>query len=201
MPNWCENKVRATFTDKAQYQIFCAHLELAEENNLFDLFYPTPSRQENVETILADDWYEWRIENWGTKWNPTIQDFNTSEDDSKYIYEVNLYIDTAWAPPIEFFKTIASIQFPNALFALAYYEPGMGFAGRAIIRDTECSDFYMNEIPSQMLADSGAVLHEKGYVDWDKTDEYDIWPILDDHSKFMKYYDTISEGRNVGVSG
>lgn len=43
------------------------------------------------------DWYNWRVNNWGTKWNACY---------SKWVNDYTLIFDTAWAPPIPIIKEI-----------------------------------------------------------------------------------------------
>jgi hypothetical protein len=57
----------------------------------------------------ADDdesWYDWRCDNWGTKWNA---------DDTKIVRKgdaIKLSFETAWAAPIPIFKAVAA-RFPK----------------------------------------------------------------------------------------
>ena len=48
---------------------------------------------DNYAKYGAKDWYEWSIQNWGTKWNAC----NTQINDMN---EPNIYFDTAWSPPL-----------------------------------------------------------------------------------------------------
>lgn len=43
------------------------------------------------------DWFNWRVENWGTKWNACH---------SKWVNDYTLIFDTAWAPPIPIIREI-----------------------------------------------------------------------------------------------
>jgi hypothetical protein len=52
------------------------------------------------------DWYLWRCENWGTKWNALDTTF-AREGES-----ILLSFDTAWAPPVPIFHEVAR-RFPN----------------------------------------------------------------------------------------
>ncbi len=69
------------------------------------------------------DWYDWRVKNWGTKWD-AAESYILDDEDEFFSIEYN----TAWGPNIEWVKTIAK-QFPELTFTLWFQEPGMGFCG------------------------------------------------------------------------
>lgn len=64
MPNWCDNTLTVTGPD-ADLHDFIENNSLNEEGNLspflFNQSVPIPEESE-------DNWYNWCIENWGTKW-------------------------------------------------------------------------------------------------------------------------------------
>ena len=190
MPNYCGNDVTITFNDQADYDKFITvmgiedstdpYMDSDSENKgygFFDRLVPTPKN-------LIDDggWYEWRVEHWGTKWNPGIHHFNT-DDEGKC---VELHMDTAWAPPIAFFTTFTEL-FPSAEVQLNYLEEGMNFCGRAYMSEGMCSDRYMNDIPSTMYAAAGATLDADGDVDWEVDQDYDLWEIINNEDKFNQF--------------
>lgn len=189
MPNWCETDVDIEFTSTEEFNKF---LEIAgdpdehekyrnnedEFTGLFDRFVPTPP-----EMLGADGgWYDWRLENWGTKWNPDIRSFNTGNN------HVHLCMDTAWAPPREFFEKLSEM-FPSATIKGMYLEEGMSFCGRFSITNGMTIDEYINQIPAEAYKDLGAVLDKDGNVDWDKSEDLDpTWNIVEDSTLFYKYY-------------
>ena len=71
------------------------------------------------------DWYNWRVNKWGTKWD--VCESQIYQDD-----EANFMVmfDSAWAPPVMWLEHIAP-QFPDLKFKMAYSEPGMAFCGAA----------------------------------------------------------------------
>ena len=107
-------------------------------------------KQKNIEDHGAVDWYEWCCTNWGTKWGdnqthlvhedlcvpfiPGRVDFDDVEDQLK---KVMLRFDTAWSPPIEGMDVVAT-KYPDIMFDLRYWEPGMGFQGYKIYGSGEC---------------------------------------------------------------
>ena len=69
----------------------------------------------------ADNWYDWAIKHWGTKWDTRVD-----VDDLPY-----LRFATAWAPPLAFVETL-STRYPSANFRLVYAEQGTEFAGERL---------------------------------------------------------------------
>ena len=132
MPNWCENRleVRGKEADVDRFA------EGFVKNGI-SAFVPTPkelvedtgTEEENMKKYGAASWYDWRLENWGTKWD--ITDVYTLERDEGY---AAFSFDTAWAPPIEAFEKISKM-FPGLEFILQYEEPLMGFFGQAVFKD------------------------------------------------------------------
>jgi len=70
------------------------------------------------------DWYQWNISNWGTKW--PLSDVYIDNDDEADTIEFTF--STAWAPPVEAFHTWAAGD-GRVEFSLEYWEPGCGFVG------------------------------------------------------------------------
>jgi hypothetical protein len=64
------------------------------------------------------DWYERRLEKWGTKWIG----YGLS------IGESTIDFFTAWTPPILIIRKLAELH-PELIFRLEYYETGMAFRG------------------------------------------------------------------------
>ena len=73
---------------------------------------------------LPFDECEWRIKNWGTKWDADTHSICVSKD------WTTMYIgfDTAWSPPIPMLD-VWEERFPDLTFTLRYYEGGMWFMG------------------------------------------------------------------------
>jgi hypothetical protein len=86
----------------------------------------------NLETYGAKNWYDWCINNWGTKWGVYDSSGGRSED---YLTPTLVYnFTTAWGPATEGFVKISE-NFPGLSFDMEYFEPGMCFCGRVIIQD------------------------------------------------------------------
>ena len=53
----------------------------------------------NVQRYGSKDWYDWRIKNWGTKWNASDSSFNEETGVVEF--------DTAWSMPENIFRTLS----------------------------------------------------------------------------------------------
>ena len=133
MPNWCNNTITLTGPKEKITKIY----EKAKEDNAFlQQLYPMPTELEgttadgsvNEELVAktgASDWYDWRTENWGTKWEVDAEGLELSDDGTT----ISGWFDSAWAPPIhayEFFLT----KNEDCSISSLYYEGGMDFAGK-----------------------------------------------------------------------
>ena len=85
MPNWCHTTLNVEGS-KEQIKEFSALVSRAIENNnsLCNAIIPRPAAEE-------DNWYNWNITNWGSKWDVTDM-FVEYEDD----ININLTFATAW---------------------------------------------------------------------------------------------------------
>ena len=78
-----------------------------------------------VSTDKPDDrWYDWRIQNWDTKWDAYDVQVDGGFDDDELTIEFN----TAWSPP-EAICTALREQYPEATVSWFYDEPGCELAG------------------------------------------------------------------------
>jgi hypothetical protein len=151
MPNWCQNTLSISGNKNEINKV----LELIRGNETaFDLnkVIPMPEEFKNTASPVPDDqkvlqkqlakkygsgnWYDWSLNNWGTKWNTNgaeiIDDSGTS---------VKIYCDTAWSPPVPVVKALSK-KFPKIRFVLSYCEPGMCFAGELECKGDEVADNY-----------------------------------------------------------
>ena len=133
MPNWCNNGLRLRHNDAGM--IARAQTALSE-GRFFSEFLPVPDELQNttapnrdaldanalMEKYGAKDWYDWSVKNWGTKWD--TESFSVEVTENGHFLETSF--DTAWAPPVEFYKFMESIGFEVEAF---YWESGMCFCG------------------------------------------------------------------------
>jgi len=91
-------------------------------NNL----YPMPRELEGTKSPSDEpNWYDWRVEHWGTKWDVQGDLVYDDEEYLEYCFE------SAWSPPTPFLEKVSK-DFPLLRFVLKYEEEGIGFIGRAI---------------------------------------------------------------------
>ena len=126
MPNWNENKL----------SIMDCSPELEsylKENGLsFEKIKPTPP-----ELLEGNGWYQWRLENWGTKWDLSEQEQREVADQLiSESADFQATFMTAWSPPLQAIAALSEM-FPNDQFTLDYFESGCWFAGTAVISQGE----------------------------------------------------------------
>ena len=80
------------------------------------------------------DWYNWSIDNWGTKW-----DAGESETNHDTENELHVSFDTAWSPPTPWLQKVTE-KYKLLKFTLEYTEEGMGFEGKTFARNGEMQD-------------------------------------------------------------
>lgn len=113
MPNWCHNKLTISHDDAAQIARVKDH-----KDNVFQEFIPCPK-----DLLESEGWYDWRVNNWGTKWDVDLSIIHESVDGKSIV----AYFDSAWSPPLEAYQKLEKIGFK---IDAIYSESGMCFAGR-----------------------------------------------------------------------
>ena len=146
MPNWCENVV----TIKGPREKIAAMEAAADEGRFLDFLRPQP------EGLLDDtnernkgampDWWSWRVDNWGCKWEIPIGPNNEYDETSVTWSDDEVWIAflSAWAPPLEAFKYAAENM--GLEIVAYYYEPAMCFAGRFDANSQGWHDNYVDDI-------------------------------------------------------
>ena len=146
MPNYCNNNIVITGPNSVIDKI--EKIANGDKGDLLQYFYPMPKAlqdttaplqkdatkeekakaKENLKKYGYDNWYDWRVENWGTKWD--IMEFyninrkEIGEDES----EISLGFDTAWAPALGAYEKFID-ENSNCSLKAYYYEPGCDFMG------------------------------------------------------------------------
>jgi hypothetical protein len=135
MPNWCNNSlyVKGNELDIEKFyeenlianqnEIRNTDLELDFSKVVPEPVFDNPKEQDEYD---GGGWYEWRIENWGTKWQPDTIYYDYKKGDKS----ITIEFDTAWSPPITWLEKAIS-KYPNLYFNMSYHEDGMSFRGEA----------------------------------------------------------------------
>tara|TARA_B100001996_G_scaffold399_1_gene401 strand:+ start:1438 stop:1950 length:513 start_codon:yes stop_codon:yes gene_type:complete len=94
-------------------------------------FHPNGNPIENKTLVFEstgvhdDRWYNWQVENWGTKWDVHRDHIEWGDDDEDYCV---IHFDTAWSPPEEIAAELKE-KYDRVSIQWFYDEPGMEFAG------------------------------------------------------------------------
>ena len=80
--------------------------------------------QRFASTGVADDrWYDWRLQNWDTKWD--AYEVSIDDDDPD---QLEVSFETAWCPPDAICHAMRE-QYPDLSVSWFYDEPGCEIAG------------------------------------------------------------------------
>jgi hypothetical protein len=123
MPNWCTNTVEISHADPAKMTELVD--KFGHDDGFFEHLLPTPPEllddsalplgslpdevkeleqinAERMQKYGATCWYDWRVANWGTKWD--IAHYEPPELSCET--EAHFVFDTAWSPPIEIYQLL-----------------------------------------------------------------------------------------------
>ncbi len=157
MPNWCLNKLTVEHDDPSMVERFVNAYNKGETCNEF---IPQPED-------IGDGWYDWCINNWGTKWDIGA-DIGTEKEERYGLKatvvgnQASCSFDSAWAPPIGLYEKLVELGYN---VKASYFEPGMAFCGIydngvdnyveyrdkdmipvAIWNDFDCGVFFSDEV-------------------------------------------------------
>ena len=146
MPNWCRNTLWVNHEDKTKLDAL--HIAI-KEGDMCKHVIPEPDYDTtpvakahpevhaqfakteedkakimaNEPTIFKDSWWDWRVMNWGTKWDIDMcgEDIHVNEDGS-----LSMSFDSAWNAPERVYEALIELGFS---IHAEWYEGGMGFGG------------------------------------------------------------------------
>jgi len=121
MPNWCMNKLTVEHSDADMVDRF---VKAYNKGTLCNEFIPEPSD-------IGDGWWDWRINNWGTKWDVGADEGTDREEwhglkATVVGNQANCSFDSAWAPPLGLYDKLVELGYD---VKASYWEPGMAFCG------------------------------------------------------------------------
>lgn len=109
-------------------------------------------RKALIKKYGTDNWYDWNIANWGTKWDCSSSECGYQTDEKTYF---SVHFDSAWSPPSNWFYKVAQM-YPKLNFKLSYYECGCWFAGVMYSQNGEVGEEQGE--PQYIDSNSGAVV-------------------------------------------
>lgn len=167
---------------------------IPDELRITAMFFSTktddPEYQELLKKYEANKakygyttWYDWAIENWGTKWSPRIEEWEIIDhsDGSGGIYA---YYETAWSPADGLIREVSK-QFPTLLFTVSSDEEGRSFSCVSafskgeMVAEAGC-ELEPNKVPEQFREDYARIdkeietcFSDGNYDAWDEMSELD----------------------------
>ena len=151
MPNWCNNTITLTGPKE---KITAIYAKAKKDDALLQQLKPMPQeldgttspapKEGKVQPLVDgfDNWYDWRVQNWGTKWDVDMEGLELSDDGTT----ITGWFDSAWSPPIHAYEYFLTDNEDCSINSY-YYEGGMDFAG-------QWEDFADAEVtPSEFTAD------------------------------------------------
>lgn len=134
MPNYCDNsfKVKGKIGDVSEFILQCIGADIVTSPYSDEAYIENFLDFQKIKPMPKDieDWYSWRLNNWGTKWEVCeTHSFNVNKIDKEHI-EVSTFFSTAWCPPDKIYDTLLEEYKDTSLeFEIEYYEGGCAFAG------------------------------------------------------------------------
>ena len=146
MPNWCNNTLEIKSSDRDLLERYKAAIE---SGKLLELCRPQPDYEttdvfptfprdgnENTPVKKSEAWWDWCVQNWGTKWDIDTDQMSDVTIDGD---ELSVSFCTAWSPPVEALQFAAERD--GFTFKLFYEESGVGFAGLATESEDDCREY------------------------------------------------------------
>ena len=163
MPNWCNNNLTLQHEDPAMIKRAADALERGE---FLEEFIPVPEQlkivagsvgdpveqakleadtKRNQEELGYSNWYDFQVNEWGTKWDVGGDSQTDIHPDGKMLHT---YFDSAWSPPIAAYEKLTAMGFTVGAM---YYEGGMAYAG---VWEDGVDDYYdLGGMNSQRVID------------------------------------------------
>ena len=211
MPNDCSNLFNITGITTDQWQELARTFQVRDPNSQQDFlktFYPEPDytvtpvaktypeldahftktveeREAilmNEPTISEESCWDWRVQNWGTKWD--VYCCSNDWKSEKCTNEFRAHFCTAWSPLSEVCMAVISRRFPGSLLTNFYCEDGEDFFGVTIAKDgvvrdvCDCMSKYREPFLRQQFPDLDARFDERGLDLEDDLDEF-FWDNCD----------------------
>lgn len=142
MPNWTDVKVAVTHDDPFMIKKLKEIFDRPEDP--FNQIIPMPSdisreplSPDDRESSNGRNWYDWSLENWGTKWD-AVDSYAEIVDDNT----LNITFLTAWSPPIPVLNFLVD-EFKYNVHAM-YLDEGWNYIGEFI----DGEEFEYDDVPN-----------------------------------------------------
>ena len=143
MPNHTDNRVILSHADSQMIDDIYNVMN-TEDAELCNHLIPMPKELEGT-TSPSDtpNWYDWRLENWGTKWD--VYETRCDRIDANTL---QLYFYTAWSPPFPIFDKLVDMGFE---VTARYLDEGWGYIGEytgGFAHKMESGDWHTTDVES-----------------------------------------------------
>jgi hypothetical protein len=101
------------------------------------------AEESNLAKYGYRNWYDWCVNNWGTKWNAGGDNDAMQVDYDEDVGDQGTALfqfDTAWAPPLGVLEKLMDTH-PELSIECRYHEPGVGFFGVWTDGSDRCYEF------------------------------------------------------------
>jgi hypothetical protein len=186
MPNWCDNNLYISHPDKKMMK---KALNAWNKGKFLSTLVPEPDYTKVKVKPTFDSshitgkpapefvdpqqaWWDWRVQNWGTKWDIGWDD---SRDKAELSGDHDMFVNfqSAWSPPLDAYATLVEMGFSIRAY---YFEGGCCFCGRWEDGEDEgyTLEFPDGESPVQWVEDNipsdinQEMAIAESYADWEE---------------------------------
>jgi len=135
MPNWCENRIKISGSTEKINKLW----EDVESDGLLNTLRPEP------DNLKENEYFDWRRENWGTKWEVNSEDLCVVDNGDSTSYIWGDFV-SAWSPPIKAYIAFNAIDNGCEVEGW-YFELGCDFCG---LYNSKDGDLYCNSISAEL---------------------------------------------------
>lgn len=170
-----DEAIFATKFDNEEAYLKALHKDAQESPTFAELQHLGHTYLSNKEKYGATDWYDWRCDNWGTKWNAR----------ETYAECEKIYFETAWCPPMGIIAAFlkAHLDMPFSFYYAEEQENAFagGFRWNPETKELHILDVTENDAAYIYLYVQGCVDGDYRFVDGNVksyyTYENDFWDI------------------------
>ena len=205
MPNWCVNRLSISGKEELVKKFVEENYESEEQPLSFAKLIPEetnnrkwwiPANEAHVDgPVLKDEsgreykfnWYDWRLKNWGTKWDCSEVSME-DEDGSFVVYD----FWTPWGTPDAWLQAIAE-KYPELTMDFSAYEPGCDFIVTGSKGEGTDFSFETASYSDTILTDEKKIEALSAYIEMEGEDpaDYDLEKAI--HAEDTEIYFNVCE--------